>query len=185
MSNQNQNPLLQTSVVATCIAVDFILAGNAFTQSFMTLPAMITEFPPASSPEYSTRATLLGKQWPVCWTVGNQFFRPISTLSTLGYAFSAWSLSRGNSLTEKRDWRLFALGALLHVSVIFHSAINMQPLNDKLAALAGTGTDGKGVAAVKAGNAVEVATAWIRGNYYRLAVPMISGSISLYQTLFI
>jgi hypothetical protein len=151
----------------------------------MTLPALIIEFPAPSSPEYKTRATLLGRQWPVCWTVGNNFFRPISTLSTLGYTFSAWSLSRTTSLTEKRDWRLFALGALLHVSVIVHSAINMQPLNDKLAALAGTGTDGKGTPAVKAENAVEVATKWIQGNYYRVAVPMISGGISLYQIIFV
>jgi hypothetical protein len=148
---------------------------------------MITDFPAPTSPEYNTRAHLLGKQWPICWTVGNQFFRPISTISTLGYAFSALSLSRTSSLTEKKDWRFFALGALLHVSVIVHSAINMQPLNDQLAALAGTGTYGKGVATMKVGegNAVEIATKWIRGNYYRLLVPMISGGLSLYQAMFV
>jgi hypothetical protein len=153
----------------------------------MTLPAMIADFPAPSSPEYNTRAHLLGKQWPICWTVGNNFFRPISTLSTLGYAFSAWSLSRSTSLIEKKDWRFFALGALLHVSVIFHSAVNMQPLNDKLAALAGTGTDGKGTATTTVGDgqAVEIATQWIKGNYYRLLVPMVSGGLSLYQALFV
>jgi len=63
----------------------------------------------------------------------------------------------------------------------------MQPLNDQLAALAGTGTDGKGVATTKVGegNAVEIATQWIRGNYYRLLVPMISGGLSLYQAMFV
>lgn len=160
----------------------------------MTLPAMIIDFPSPSSPEYATRAHLLGKQWPLCWTVGNVVFRPISTISTVGYAFTAWSLYRSSNsaitgLTEKKDWRIFALGALLHVSVIVHSAINMQPLNDQLAALAGTGTDGKGKALASTtkqveGKAVEIATKWIRGNYYRLAVPMISGGLSLYQALF-
>jgi hypothetical protein len=63
----------------------------------------------------------------------------------------------------------------------------MQPLNDQLAALAGTGTYGKGVATMKVGegNAVEIATKWIRGNYYRLLVPMISGGLSLYQAMFV
>lgn len=155
----------------------------------MTLPAMIVDFPAPSSPDYKVRAHILGKQWPVCWSVGNVFFRPISTISTLGYAFSAWSLYRSNSLAEKKDWRIFALGALLHVSVILHSAINMQPLNDQLAALAGVGTDGKGTASAVAsknsdGKAVEIATNWIRGNYYRLLVPMVSGGLSLYQAMF-
>ncbi|KAE9974152.1 hypothetical protein EG328_004012 [Venturia inaequalis] len=186
------SPLLQTSVMATCIAIDFFLSGNAVTQSFMTLPAMIIDFPSPSSPEYASRALLLGKEWPLCWTVGNVVFRPISTISTIGYAFSAWSLYRSSStnVLEKKDWRVFALGALLHVSVIVHSAVNMQPLNDQLAALAGTGTDGKGKALTSTtkqveGKAVEIATKWIRGNYYRLAVPMVSGALSLYQAMFL
>lgn len=63
----------------------------------------------------------------------------------------------------------------------------MQPLNDKLAALAGTGTDGKGTATTTVGDgqAVEIATQWIKGNYYRLLVPMVSGGLSLYQALFV
>jgi hypothetical protein len=152
----------------------------------MTLPALIKDFPAPSSPEYLTRSTLLGKQWPLCWNVGNNLFRPISALSTLGYAFTAWSLHRSTSIMEKKDWRLFALGAMLHVTVIVHSAVNMQPLNDQLAALAGTKTDGKGMA-VKGkgdeGDAVMIATKWIVGNYYRIAVPAITGAICLYQTL--
>ena len=173
---------LRESLVAGCIAIDFILAGksilnplhctcvdvtdcfsgNAITQSFMTLPALISDFPPRSSPEHSQRAALLGRQWPICWTVGNNFFRPISTISTLGYAATGVMLYR-----EGRDeWKWFALGALLHVSVIVHSAVNMQPLNDKLTALGGTTSDGKGkVEKQDAGDAVELATKWIRWNY--------------------
>jgi hypothetical protein len=63
----------------------------------------------------------------------------------------------------------------------------MQPLNDKLAALAGVGTDGKGEGVVEKadkGRAVEIATRWIRGNYYRLLIPSITGAISLWQALF-
>jgi hypothetical protein len=157
-------------------------SGNAITQSFMTLPSLIVNFPAPATTEYRTRSTLLGKQWPICWTVGNDFFRPISALSTLGYAFTALSLYLDTSMAEKKDWRLFALGALLHVSVIVHSAVNMQPLNDQLAALAGTGSDGKSAAKKVEGDAVKIATAWIEGNYYRIAVPAISGGICLYQT---
>jgi hypothetical protein len=153
----------------------------------MTLPSLIIDFPPPTSPDYTTRARLLGRQWPLCWVVGNNFFRPISTIATVGYAFTAWTLSRSTSITERRDWRWFALNALLHVSVIVHSAVNMQPLNDKLAALAGVGTDGKGEGVVEKadkGRAVEIATRWIRGNYYRLLIPSITGAISLWQALF-
>lgn len=154
----------------------------------MTLPSLIINFPPATSPEYKVRAQLLGKQWPVHWVVGNNFFRPISTIATLGYAFTAWSLARSTSqFAETKDWRWFTVNALLHVSVILHSAINMQPLNDKLAALAGTATDGKGtgkVANADEGRAVEIGTSWMRKNYYRLAIPAITGSISLWQFLF-
>jgi hypothetical protein len=106
---------------------------------------------------------------------------------TVGYSFTAWSLARNSSFTEKRDWKWFALGALLHVSVIVHSARNMQPLNDKLAAFARVGTDGKGTGSVKLedeGRAVEIATKWIRGNYYRILIPTVTGCINLYQTIF-
>jgi hypothetical protein len=154
----------------------------------MTLPSLILDFPKYTTPEYNVRAQLLGKQWPVHWVVGNNVMRPISTLATLGYAFSAWSFSRTSSLlSEKPDWRFFALNAILHVSVIVHSAVNMQPLNDKLAALAGTGTDGKGrgkVASQDEGRAVEIGTKWIRRNYYRLIVPFTTGVISLSQLLY-
>lgn len=85
----------------------------------------------------------------------------------------------------REEWKWFALGALLHVSVIFHSAVNMQPLNDKLTALGGTTSDGKGkVEKQDVGDAVDLATKWIRGNYYRVVVPMISGSIALWNTVF-
>ena len=151
----------------------------------MTMPSFMLDFPKSTSPEYKVRAQLLGKQWPVHWVVGNNVMRPISTIATLGYAFTAWSLSR--SPLRSADWRFFAVNAILHVSVIVHSAVNMQPLNDKLAALAGTGTDGKGtgkIATADEGKAHEIGTSWMRKNYYRLVVPMITGAISMYQMLY-
>jgi hypothetical protein len=36
--------------------------GNAVTQSFMTVPALLVDFPNHSSPNYAERATLLGRQ---------------------------------------------------------------------------------------------------------------------------
>jgi len=151
----------------------------------MTLPSLIIDFPKSTSPDYKVRAQLLGKQWPVHWRVGNNVMRPISTIATLGYAFTAWSLSRSPLRTA--DWRFFAVNAILHVSVIVHSAVNMQPLNDKLAALNGKATDGTGsgkVLTADEGKAVEIGTSWMRKNYYRLMVPMITGVISLSQLLY-
>lgn len=146
----------------------------------MTLPALISDFPPQSSPDYAQRSALLGRQWPICWTVGNNFFRPISTISTLGYAASGVLLYRAG----RPEWKWFAIGALLHVSVIVHSAVNMQPLNDAITGLAGMTSDGKGKVETKgAKDTVEIATKWIRGNYYRVLVPMVSGSIALFNTV--
>lgn len=156
----------------------------------MTLPMLILDFPPPTSPEYEARAKLFGKQWPISWVAGNNFFRPLSTLATIGYAVTAWSLSRpfknvGSALAEKRDWRLYALSAALHVSVIVHSALNMQPLNDKMASLAGLDSHGNkdSEAAIKAGkvDAVDTATKWMNWNIYRLVIPAVTGGISIYQ----
>ncbi|KIW04619.1 uncharacterized protein PV09_04366 [Verruconis gallopava] len=177
------NPAFRNAVLATCIAIDYTLAGNAITQSYMGVPALIHEFPSSNSPEYAVRARLLGKQWPPIWVVGNNFFRPISTIATIGYAFTAWSLARVERVLDM-DWRWFAFNAALHATVIVHSAVNMQPLNNKLAALAGVGSDGKGNAKVDKqdeGRAVEIATNWIEGNKYRLLIPVVTGAISLWQ----
>jgi len=150
----------------------------------MTLPALLKDFPNPQSELYAERAALLSRQWAVCWKLGNNFFRPISTLSTLGYAVSAWSISQSSAM-EKRDWRMFAVGALLHVSVILHSAINMQPLNDKLIALAGSTSDGKDIAKQDTGNAVVIAESWMKLNIYRAVIPLVTGAIGLWQTMLV
>jgi hypothetical protein len=92
--------------------------GNAVTQSFMTVPALLVDFPNHSSPNYAERATLLGRQWPYCWAVGNMFFRPISMLGALGYAYSSYCAS--HSATTSMDWRVLVVAALMHVA---HAAI--------------------------------------------------------------
>ena len=149
----------------------------------MTLPALIADFPPRSNTAaYNERAALLGRQWPICWTVGNNLFRPISTISTLAYAFQAYSYSRPGDASG-RSWKLFAAAAVLHLSVIIHSAVNMQPLNDKLAALAGVSTDGKSRVVSVAGDAVGIATKWIRLNLYRAVVPFFGGAVGLWSVL--
>lgn len=161
----------------------------------MTIPALLVDFPSASSSEYSTRATLLGRQWPLCWNVGNQFFRPISTLSTLGYVFCAYAA--GNMQSAKGDWRFFAISALLGLGTILHSAINMQPLNDKLGALAGLESDGRekfGNGSVNGGmngsaktgemgHAEVLARKWAKGNLIRVVFPMIGGALALSQAV--
>lgn len=150
----------------------------------MTIPALVAHFPSPTSPAYAARAILLGNQWPYCWSVGNVLFRPISTVSTLGYAFLAWRASRAAAAGEGRrvkdvaarggDWRYFAAAAVLGVVTIVHSAVNMQPLNDRLVGLAG------GVAGVVGEEgAVELAGRWARWNLMRVVAPVIGGGLAL------
>ncbi|KAJ4337493.1 hypothetical protein N0V87_004639 [Didymella glomerata] len=168
--------LIVKSVAGTCITFSFILAGNAITQSFMTVPALLVNFPPPSSPEHKERARLLGRQWPLCWTVGNQFFRPISTLGFLGYAYAGYATYK-QGVTARSDWRLFGVAAVMHLMTIIHSAKNMQPLNDKLEALAGRASD------TELKEAETVAKKWASWNRLRLVTPIIAGTLALYQLL--
>ncbi|KAH7350269.1 hypothetical protein BKA66DRAFT_292215 [Pyrenochaeta sp. MPI-SDFR-AT-0127] len=164
------------SVAGTCITFSFILAGNAITQSFMTVPALLVDFPPSGSPEHSERARLLGRQWPLCWTVGNQFFRPISSLGFLGYAYAGYAVHR-EGLLARSDWKLFGVAAIMHLTTILHSALNMQPLNDKLEALASRSSD------KELGEAESIARKWASWNRLRVVTPIVAGSIALWNLL--
>ncbi|KAI9666750.1 MAG: hypothetical protein M1831_001525 [Alyxoria varia] len=202
--------LVQQGLSAGVIAIDFFLSGNALTQSTMTLPSLIASFPSKSTDptDHAYRSRLLGTQWPVCWRVGNVIMRPLSTVSTLSYAFISWSSSRAGNQNgvSGKDWRPFAFAAILHLTVIIHSAVNLQPVNDKLAGLAGRDSAGEekkkknvngsagekekdahGSGVDKKGDenedAVALATKWIRWNYYRAVVPMLTGGIALWQSL--
>ena len=135
----------------------------------MTVPTLLVDFPPLGHPDHSARATLLGHQWPVMWVVGNNFFRPISTLGIFGYGFAAWA-ARGGGL--KGDWRLYALGAACHLSTVVHSAINMQPLNDQLDRLSMSEDKTK---------AVQLARDWVKCNKWRIFFPFVAGSAALWQ----
>ncbi|KAF1995291.1 hypothetical protein P154DRAFT_581031 [Amniculicola lignicola CBS 123094] len=170
------NNTIVKSVAGTCITFSFILAGNAVTQSFMTIPALLVDFPSPGAPGHADRARLLGRQWPLCWTVGNQFFRPISTLGFLGYGYAAYSVYKEGHLARS-DWRVFAISAAAHFVTILHSAINMQPLNDKLEALA-TRTADKDLFSAEG-----IALKWARWNLLRLASPVIAGSLALWQSV--
>ena len=60
--------------------------GNAITQSFITVPALLVNFPQPSSPEHSAHVRLLGRQWPLCWTVGNRLcWQPVRTIYSLKF----------------------------------------------------------------------------------------------------
>ncbi|KAI0128693.1 hypothetical protein BJ170DRAFT_682478 [Xylariales sp. AK1849] len=164
------------AVVGTTIAFSFILFGNAITQSFMGVPALLVDFPAPTSPDYAARARLLGRQWPVFWAVGNVFFRPISTLGIFGYAYTSYAASAGNR--RLGDWRLYALSAICHLITVIHSAANMQPINEKLDALKEPKAAG-----VEAGMAEAYARQWIKYNTVRLIMPLLAGSVALWQTL--
>ncbi|KAK4179125.1 hypothetical protein QBC36DRAFT_232751 [Triangularia setosa] len=140
------------TIAGTTIAFSFILLGNAITQSFMGVPALLVDFPRPSSPDHPRAARLLGRQWPIFWQVGNIFFRPISTLGILGYgytAFSAWryasavasnngwhtALIPAHGQVEKGNWKIWGVCAVCHLITVVHSAMNMQPLNAKLEGL--------------------------------------------------
>ena len=142
----------------------------------MTVPALLVDFPAPGSPQHGDRARLLGRQWPLCWTVGNQFFRPISTLGFLGYAYSAYATYKEGS-RARGDWRVYAVSAVMHLTTILHSAINMQPLNDKLEALAGRA----GEKALM--EAEPIARKWASWNMLRLVTPTVAGILALYNSV--
>ncbi|KAI1170149.1 hypothetical protein F4777DRAFT_136215 [Nemania sp. FL0916] len=164
-------------VVGTTIACSFILFGNAITQSFMGVPALLVDFPPPSSPGHSERAVLLGKQWPTFWRVGNVFFRPISMLGIFGYGYTAWALSSRGASGGLGDWRVYMISAMCHLITVIHSAVNMQPINEKLDAL----SEPKG--RVDSELAESYARKWIKFNTVRLITPVVAGALALTQVL--
>ena len=142
----------------------------------MTVPALLVGFPPPGSPDHAERAKLLGRQWPLCWTVGNKFFRPISTLGFLGYAYAGYSVYREGVLARS-DWKLFGVAAVMHLTTILHSALNMQPLNDQLEALASRSSE------KDLGQAESIALKWASWNRLRLVTPTIAGGLALWNLL--
>ncbi|KAI0016109.1 hypothetical protein F4780DRAFT_760890 [Xylariomycetidae sp. FL0641] len=167
------------AVVGTTIAFSFILFGNAITQSFMGVPALLVDFPKPSAPEHAARAQLLGRQWPVFWQVGNVFFRPISTLGIFGYAYAAWAARTQGVYGRLGDWRFYAAAALCHLVTVVHSAANMQPINEKLDALGNP----KSAAGVEVRFAETYARRWIKYNTVRIITPVVAGSLALWQSL--
>ncbi|KAB5584738.1 hypothetical protein GE09DRAFT_1232809 [Coniochaeta sp. 2T2.1] len=171
--------------------------GNAITQSFMGVPALLVDFPPPTSPAHPSAARHLGRQWPVFWSVGNVFFRPISTLGIFGYAFAAYDAfssassrlrnttpgvsaayetTRGTGM--QGDWRFYAVSALCHLVTVVHSAVNMQPINGRIDALKAEGT---GTAELE--KAEFWARRWAKLNLVRLVMPLVAGSLALSQAL--
>ncbi|RYP89354.1 hypothetical protein DL769_000109 [Monosporascus sp. CRB-8-3] len=165
------------AVVGTTVALSFVLLGNAITQSFMGVPALLVEFPPPTSPDHGPRTRLLGRQWPVFWKVGNIFFRPISTIGIFGYAYSSWAAATQGPNGSLGDWRIYAVSSLCHLITVVHSAINMQPINAKIDAL----REPKGH--VNPADAENLLRKWIKGNTVRLITPAVAGSLALWQTL--
>lgn len=140
----------------------------------MGVPALLVDFPLSSSPDHAARVRLLGRQWPVFWAVGNGLFRPIITLGIFGYAYTSWVARRsGRGLG---DWRLYALSALCHLVTVVHSAVNMQPLNNKLDGLKSTKASKTDIE-----RAEHYARSWIRRNSLRIAMPLIAGTSALWQ----
>ncbi|KAL5119224.1 hypothetical protein ACEQ8H_002935 [Pleosporales sp. CAS-2024a] len=142
----------------------------------MTVPALLVDFPPPASPDHASRAKLLGRQWPLCWTVGNRFFRPMSTLGFLGYAYASYSVFRQGVLARS-DWKLFGVAAIMHLTTILHSALNMQPLNDQLEALAERASE------KELGDAQAIARKWASWNQLRLVTPTVAGGLALWNLL--
>ncbi|KAK0707975.1 hypothetical protein B0H67DRAFT_589001 [Lasiosphaeris hirsuta] len=165
------------AVVGTTAAFSFILFGNAITQSFMGVPALLVDFPRPSAPEHAAAARHLGRQWPVFWNVGNAFFRPISTLGIFGYAYASY-LTYSAGPATLRDWRLYAVSAACHFVNVLHSALNMQPLNNKLDGLREPKAGG-----VDSSLAEYYARRWIKLNGVRMVMPLVAGTVALWQTL--
>ncbi|KAK8088688.1 hypothetical protein PG997_003649 [Apiospora hydei] len=169
------------AVVGTTIAFSYILFGNAITQSFMGVPALLVDFPKPSAPGHAERARLLGRQWPVFWAVGNHLGNPGLWLHGLGGAGGGG----GPGATSSRlgDWRWYAVAAACHLVTVVHSAVNMQPINEKLDALSAVDVKDKSGGGGDARLAESNARKWISYNTVRLITPVVAGSLALWQTL--
>ena len=188
-------PISPEVVLGTTVALSFTLlgkpskfrylickqltnTGNAITQSFMGVPALLVDFPSPSSPDHAARARLVGRQWPVFWKVGNVFFRPISTFGIFGYGYVSWAAAaQGSSGGNLGDWRIYAVSSLCHLITVVHSAVNMQPINAQIDAL----REPKG--GVDPAKAEKLLRRWIKGNTVRLITPVVAGSLALWQIL--
>lgn len=66
----------------------------------MGVPALLVDFPPPSSPGHAAAARHLGRQWPIFWSMGNVFFRPISTLGIFGYGYAGYCAYRSGEFAS-------------------------------------------------------------------------------------
>lgn len=143
----------------------------------MGVPALLVEFPTPGSPSHNERARLLGRQWPVFWEVGNRFFRPLSTLGIALYGSAAWAARQ----QDQGNWKLLAIAACCNILTAMHSAINMQPINERITTL-GTAVGDKAEATGDE-KAEEYARRWGRLNLFRVVMPLIAGTLAMTQVL--
>ena len=144
----------------------------------MGVPALLVDFPKPSSPEHAAAARHLGRQWPIFWKMGNSFFRPISSLGILGYAFASYATYASSGLSSSRDWRAYAVSAVCHLITVIHSALNMQPLNNNLDGLQDPKVSGSDLSLAE-----HYARKWIKYNTVRVVMPLVAGTMALWQSL--
>lgn len=152
--------------------------GNAITQSYMSVPALLVDFPSTTSPNHAGAARLLGRQWPVFWEMGNVFFRPISTFGIFGYAWAAYIAASAPPHKNAGDWRLYALASTCHFVTVVHSAVNLQPINGKIDAL-----KHEGISTAELEKAEGLARRWAKLNQVRIVMPLVAGTVALSQAL--
>lgn len=83
-----------------------------------------------------------------------------------------------SGLSYGKDWRVFAMSTACHLITVLHSALNMQPINNMLDGLRDPKTSGVDVSLAE-----YYARRWIKLNLLRLAMPVVAGSLALWQTL--
>jgi hypothetical protein len=163
-----QNP----PAVPNTLVTDFLRTGNAITQSFMSVPAVLVDFPDPASPSLPLAARKLARQWRVFYDMGNIFFRPINMLGIAGYTYTSSIVRRREGMLPGSGtcWKVYALAAACHMVTVVHSAVNMQGLN-------------KRILKMKNGADVELAEhdvrKWGRLNLVRLVMPLLAGLIAL------
>lgn len=146
----------------------------------MSVPALLVDFPSSQQADHASAACRLRRQWRIFFHVGNVFFRPISTLGIVGYAYASLAAAAsavGPGAETRRvadsDWRPYALSACCHLVTVVHSALNMQPLNRRI--LEDNGPETLVIAAN--------ASRWARLNLVRLVMPLVAGSVALWTRL--
>jgi len=110
------------------------LSGNIAALSLISVPALSK-----SHKEDSVPAGYLARQWKHTFEAGKSQNPPIAGVATASFAYLAWSVRAGTSLSllvPKNSIILYSVAAVFTIGIVPWTIIAMMPTNNKLLAKA-------------------------------------------------